>query len=178
MKSLHNRKGCTYSIWLMPDKKCAKKVNKIINNLSKKYNTPPFKPHVTLIGDCKKEKFNQLSLILKKEKAFFPLKIFLRNFSYKDFFFQSLYIKVKKNYNLVKTRNILIKILKINSKRIYEPHMSLIYSRLKVSEKKKIIKKLGSFEDNFITNNLFLAKNDYDNLKWTVEKKIKINSSK
>ena len=56
MNRKHNRKGRTYSIWLMPHGKCANSVSKIINNIGKKYNTPIFEPHVTLIGDCEKEK--------------------------------------------------------------------------------------------------------------------------
>ena len=68
MNKKHDRKGRTYSIWLMPDGKCASSVSKIINDISKKYNTPIFKPHVTLIGDCEKEKWDMLYFIFKKEK--------------------------------------------------------------------------------------------------------------
>ena len=46
MNKKHDRKGWTYSIWLMPDGKCASSVSKIINDISKKYNTPIFKPLV------------------------------------------------------------------------------------------------------------------------------------
>ena len=42
--------------------------------------------------------------------------------------------------------------------------MSIFYSNLKISEKKKIIKKLGASRDNFIADKLFLAKNYYNNL--------------
>ena len=52
--------------------------------------------------------------------------------------------------------------------------MSIVYSNLKISEKKKIIKKLGTFRDNFIADKLFLAENDYDNLNWKVIEEIKI----
>ena len=52
--------------------------------------------------------------------------------------------------------------------------MSIVYSNLKISEKKKIIKKIGTFRDNFIADKLFLAENDYDNLNWKVIEEIKI----
>ena len=174
MNKKHDRKGRTYSIWLMPDGKCASSVSKIINDISKKYNTPIFKPHVTLIGDCEKEKWDKLYFIFKKEKIIQPIEIILKDFDYKDFFFQCLYVKVIKSYQLCKIRNFLIKNLKINLKKIYEPHMSIVYSNLKISEKKKIIKKLGTFRDNFIADKLFLAENDYDNLNWKVIEEIKI----
>ena len=173
MNKKHDRKGLTYSIWLMPDGKYASSVSKIINDISKKYNTPIFKPHVTLIGDCEKEKCDKIYFIFKKKKIK-PIEIILKDFDYKDSFFQCLYIKVIKSYQLCKTRNFLIKSLKINSKKIYEPHMSIVYSNLKISEKKKIIKKLGTFRDNFIADKLFLAENDYDNLNWKVIEEIKI----
>ena len=174
MNKKHDRKGLTYSIWLMPDGKYASSVSEIINDISKKYNTPIFKPHVTLIGDCEKEKWDMLYFIFKKEKIIQPIEIILKDFDYKDSFFQCLYIKVIKSYQLCKTRNFLIKNLKINSKKIYEPHMSIVYSNLKISEKKNIIKKLGTFRDNFIADKLFLAENDYDNLNWKVIEEIKI----
>ena len=94
MDRKHNRKGRTYSIWLMPDGKCANSVSKIINDISKKYNTPIFKPHVTLIGDCEKEKWDMLYFIFKKEKIIQPIEIILKDFGYKVSFFQCLYIKV------------------------------------------------------------------------------------
>ena len=118
MNRKHNRKGRTYSIWLMPHGKCANSVSKIINNIGKKYNTPVFEPHVTLIGDCEKEKCDKLYYILKKKKNIIkPIKIILKDFSYKNSFFQCLYIKVIKSYQLCKTRDFLIKNLKINSKK-------------------------------------------------------------
>ena len=110
----------------------------------------------------------------KKKKIIQPIKIILKDFGYKNFFFQCLYIKVIKSYQLCKTRDFLIKNLKINSKKVYEPHMSIIYSNLKISEKKRIIKKLKTFRDYFIADKLFLAVNDYDNLNWKAIKKIKI----
>ena len=57
----------------MPDGKCASSVNEIINDISKKYNTPIFKPHVTLIRDCEKEKCDKLYFIFKREKIDFAL---------------------------------------------------------------------------------------------------------
>ena len=116
----------------------------------------------------------QALFYFKREKIIHPIKIILKDFGYKDSFFQCLYIKVIKNYQLLRTRNFLIKNLKINSEKIYEPHMSIIYSNLKISEKKKIIKKLGAFRNNFIADKLFLAKNDYNNLNWKVIEEIKI----
>jgi len=175
MNKKHNRKGRTYSLWLMPEKDCADSVSEIINDISKKYNAPIFKPHVTLIGDCKKKICEELYFILeKKKKIIQPIKIILKDFGYKNSFFQCLYIKVIKNYQLCKTRNFLIKNLKINSKKIYEPHMSVIYSNLKIREKKNIIKKLGTFRDNFIADKLYFAENDYNNLNWKVIEEIKI----
>ena len=67
MNKKHDRKGRTYSIWLMPDGKCASSVSEIINDISKKYNTPIFKPHVTLIGDCEKEKCDKIYFIFKSK---------------------------------------------------------------------------------------------------------------
>ena len=102
MNKKHDRKGWAYSIWLMPDGKCASSVSKIINDISKKYNTPIFKPHVTLIEDCEKEKCDKLYFIFKRKKIIQPIKIILKDFGYKDSFFQCLYIKVIKNYQLLK----------------------------------------------------------------------------
>ena len=52
--------------------------------------------------------------------------------------------------------------------------MSIVYSNLKISEKKKIIKKLGVFRDNFLADKLFLAENNYNNLNWNIIEEIKI----
>ena len=66
----------------MPDGKCASSVSKIINDISKKYNTPIFKPHVTLIGDCEKEKCDKLYFIFKRlwlQRFFFSMPLYKGN---------------------------------------------------------------------------------------------------
>jgi len=40
-----------YSLWLMPTEEVYDGLNTIISQLSRKYSTQYFKPHVTLIGE-------------------------------------------------------------------------------------------------------------------------------
>src|SRR3989338_2657684 len=42
-----------YSIWLMPKDEVYDILKSTIQELSKKYKTPPFEPHITLLGNTK-----------------------------------------------------------------------------------------------------------------------------
>lgn len=150
----------------MPTGRTKEELSKIISSLSKKYNSPMFKPHVTLTGgftgDEKKllKKTEELSKMLK------PLTVHLGRASYLDEFFRSLFILVERTPELMdacETARMLFGI----SEDDFVPHMSLVYGNFSAEEKERMIKQTGrEFNIKFTADKIHFVFNNEQQLKW------------
>ena len=95
------------------------------------------------------------------------------NYGYKNSFFQSFYIKVKKNNELLSQKKILDNDFQCPTK-LFLPHISLFYGNKSNIIKKEIISNLNSLNKIIKIENLCLAINDEQNLKWKIIKKFQI----
>ena len=167
----------SYSIWLMPepDSTTQAQLKNIIFSLSSSYGGPVFEPHVTMISSFlgnEKELLEKTEIISKKIK---PFKIIFGTIGYDNIFFQSLFLKVDINIELIKSRKIASKEFKLDENcNKYMPHLSLAYGNYKLKVKKKMISKLRDIPVGFSVNRIFLAHNDEINLIWRVINSFKL----
>ena len=109
--------------------------------------------------------------MIKKECNNFFIET--NNFGQKNSFFESLYLRVKMNEDLLSQRKIILKYLP-STKRKYFPHISLFYGKLPLKKKQEILSKLNKFNKKLKICELYLVHNDEVNLKWKILKKLKI----
>eukprot|EP01111_Echinosteliopsis_oligospora_P011140 TRINITY_DN3600_c0_g1_i1.p1 TRINITY_DN3600_c0_g1~~TRINITY_DN3600_c0_g1_i1.p1 ORF type:complete len:186 (-),score=46.52 TRINITY_DN3600_c0_g1_i1:61-618(-) len=132
-----------YSIWLEPNTKSLlyEGLAEIIQYISKKYNSPLFTPHVTLIGnvqaDSNQEIIQKMDEFVKKTKPF--TQKLTPNLHDSDEYFRALYVEVEKGAELVnafKSASEFFKMsLDVDS---FTPHVSLTYGNFSKSERDKI----------------------------------------
>jgi len=132
-----------YSIWLMPKGEVYRKLAEIISQLSKKYSTPNFEPHFTLIGDLLGSEEEIISKTLKLAGQLKPFEIKLKKADYFDEYFKCLFIRAEKTKEIIKANNIAREIFNLNSDPEYMPHLSLMYGNLSSETKEKILADLG-----------------------------------
>lgn len=146
-----------YSLWFMPTGKAYDKFNRIINQLSKEYNSPRFEPHVTLIGQRVGSEEKIIKKIEKIVSEIKPFKIQLTTVDYQDYYFRALFIKIKKTKEIVEANKITKEVFEMGGISEYMPHLSLLYGDFPESLKKKIIKNIGKdFFGEFEVKNLHL----------------------
>ena len=102
---------------------------------------------------------------LKKLNTF---SIEVDNYGFKNTFFQSLYIKVKKTNELILRKKIIDGIFNITTTNSYAPHISLYYGEENNKKKKEIISKLPKLKKIIKIRNLCLALNDEKKLRWKI----------
>ncbi|MEK6896315.1 MAG: hypothetical protein AABX12_02545 [Nanoarchaeota archaeon] len=91
-----------YSIWLMPEGKHYRLLNNTIYEFSKKYSTPSFLPHVTLLGDVEGNESdisNKTTLLAQNLKEFY---VTLQSGNYGDTYFKSLFLTALKEQDILK----------------------------------------------------------------------------
>ena len=164
---ISNRIPKAYSIWLIPKGENYIILKNTIIELSHIFKGIKFLPHVTVVSNLDySEKFlsKKIEKIAKKVE---PFNIEFNSIDYLDEFFQSFFISVKINDDLVYIR----KIAKSYFSKIteeYNPHLSLAYGNIESKIKKKLKRKIHCPIKNFKATELYLAYNDEVNFKWEV----------
>jgi len=137
-----------YSIWLMPEGEIYSRLENLISKLSKKYKTPKFKPHLTLIGEIQDSKEDIMHKTSNLARAISPYDIILSGVSYLDEYFRSLFIKAKQTDELLKSNLVARSMFNRENDQKYIPHLSLMYGNLTSKTKETIIFEIGR-EFNF-----------------------------
>ncbi len=128
-----------YSLWLMPEGDIYPKGAKLIESIVKRYKTPFFEPHVTLLGEILGDEHEIIEKSEKLASEFKHLTITLESIDYQDYFFRALYVKAQKSDPLLQLHKDAKEIFKMNEVPEYMPHMSLLYGTLSSDEKKHIL---------------------------------------
>ncbi len=134
-----------YSLWVSPEKgsELHTKLQNLIENLAKRFQTPVFEPHVTLLGDI--EATPEISdKVTKLSQMITPYKITLDFLDYTDNLYQSLVIRTLATLRVLDANKKTRDVFNRHSDSLYVPHISLIYVRdLENQVKQGLIKEIG-----------------------------------
>ena len=156
-----------YSIWAIFTDKQQKQLEKLKKKINVVLKGPYFPIHMTIsagFSGKEKELINKIKSTLNKFDEF---SIEIDNYGYKNTFFQSLYIKVKKNNELISQKKIIDNIFNCQTS-FFSPHISLYYGHKNNSVKKKIISNLPKLKKTIKVKNLCLALNEEKKPKWKI----------
>lgn len=123
-----------YSIWLVPGDENYKLLFDLIVSLSKKYPSPGFEPHITLIGGIDLPEGKAVVKTYKIASQLKQFSITLDQIGYQNFYFRSLYLQGKVSSQ---------KVFGVKDTSPYFPHLSLLYGNISEFEKLKIISGLA-----------------------------------
>lgn len=155
-----------YSLWFQPENNIYQEYDSIIRRLSEKYNTPYFEPHITLLGQIE---LSEEECLDKTKKLAFQLKPFTVNFStieFQNFYFRAMYVKTMLTPKLQRAYNHTCKIFNIKNPNKYMPHLSLLYGKFPLLEKKAMLENISSFLPGFKLQNISLIKSNGSPKDW------------
>jgi 2'-5' RNA ligase len=166
-----------YSLWLMPKDDVSNYLYNLIFQLSKKYSKPNFEPHITLIGELAGSEKDIISKTSQLAAVVKPYKVMLTKVEYLDEYFRCLFIKVKETDDVMNANSIARKIFNRNQDPKYEPHLSLMYGKLSIKTKEKIIGEIGNeFYISFEAKSIHLFLTNGEPRDWHRIKEITLNS--
>ncbi len=146
-----------YSLWLMPGGEVYHRLHTIIYQLSERYSTPVFEPHITLIGGLIEteqimiNKTSELATIIK------PHSVKLTQVDSLEEFYRCLFIRVEETDEVMEAYSKVCEVFRQTDNTKYMPHLSLMYGNLTSEVKKEIIKQIGwKFTINFDVNSINL----------------------
>ena len=136
-------KGEGYAIFLIPSSEVYSKLSGIISSLGKKYSTPIFEPHVTVLATIQGkekeiiEKTSRFAGLLK------PCTVRLTTVDYFDEYWRCLFIRVEKTKPVIHSMEKASGIFGFRFYPEFLPHLSLMYGNFPKGTKEKIISEIG-----------------------------------
>ena len=157
----------TYSLWLEPNGDVAYKLQERIKKLSRKYQTPIFPPHVTLLGSLQASQTELVSLTNTLASSLHPFDLTLTKGGYLDRFYQSLFIHIDKTNKLKEARSLACQLFDQSDADGYMPHLSLLYGELSRNEKERILNIMGrEFHISFSAKSIVLMQTEGQPEQW------------
>ena len=156
-----------YAIWFVFEKNDAEYLSNIINELSSKYDSQPFKPHITAYGlvDIELDKLDKIvANSIQDEKQFVLEK---SNVSYSDVFWKTLFVEFQPNEQINRINKKLTDSLESFSKYEFIPHASLIYKKMNPDEQEKLACSID-IKKYFKVNGMAILQFHEDLEKWKI----------
>lgn len=159
-------KSATYSLWLEPSGQAAYELQERIKNLSEKYGTPLFSPHVTLLGGISATETKMIPIADTLVSSVEPFELECTKAGYLDTFYQALFIHVKETNQLKALRQNACRLFDIEDQG-YMPHLSLLYGNLSQKQKEEILNNIGrEFYIRFPVEKIVIMQTDGKPDKW------------
>lgn len=161
--------SATYSLWLEPTGDTAYKLQQRIKELSNKYDTPVFSPHVTLLGGLTASKTELVPLTDTLASSVAPFDLTLTKAGYLNTFYQSLFIHVEQNEGLTYLHKNACRLFDCPEEyeKEYMPHLSLLYGDINQKQKEKILNNIGrEFYIRFTAKKVVLMHTDGKPEQW------------
>ena len=147
-----------YSLWIIPPEHIFKKFTAIISQLSTRYSTPYFEPHVTVLADVALPEEDVLSRTSKLADLIGPFTLTLTTVSYLNEYFRCLFIKVEESEKILEINNHAKSIFNRDQAPKFMPHLSLMYGNFPAEKKEEIISEIrNDFHITFEVSSIHLV---------------------
>ena len=152
-----------YSLWLMPTGEVRKRLAGTILDLSRRYATPVFEPHVTLAGGIVGPAREVASKMEDLARRIPPFTARLTVVDGLDDYFRCLFVRLATTHPIMSANKTAREVFALAKQPAFMPHLSLLYGDLPPRVKEGIIPSMSrQFELEFKVNSLhlYLIKND------------------
>ncbi len=162
-----------YAIWFTFQKDDEYQIQDLINKLSKKYNSNSFKPHITAYGllSIGLDKISKVCQDISDE--FKPFDVQFLNISYSDDFWKTFFVNLKPNKIMTEIYNKFSEKIEEIENYVFEPHISLIYNKMSIDEKKELLKTI-KMKKQFKINSISILHYSDKIENWKIVKKINL----
>lgn len=132
-----------FSLWLMPSGRVRDRLARVIAELSARYTTPAFEPHITLLSGLGAPQAGLIEKCASLSRLLEAFDIRLATVEALDEYFRSLFVRVEPAAVLEAANARAGEVFRVKESRSFLPHLSLLYGDLPAQEKRKLIAELG-----------------------------------
>ena len=145
------------SLWLMPPPAIGARLAALIQDLSARYGTPAFEPHITLLGGIGGGEKDIAARSAHLAAATPPLPLRLTTVDQRAEYFQCLFVHVAGTDALARASALARTLFDRTRDPEYMPHLSLMYGEFDPAAKAAIVAEIGARLDlEFVADRLAL----------------------
>jgi 2'-5' RNA ligase len=131
------------SLWLMPEGGVGDRLRVLIRDLARRHRTPPFLPHLTLLGGIPGPEEAVLSRAASLARGLGPIAIRLREVDTSDEYFRSVFVRAQQIESLRGAHVGARAAFAGAAPAPFLPHLSLLYGRLEPTRRAAVVRELG-----------------------------------
>lgn len=146
-----------YWFWLIPEKKICDEFRKIITELSSKYNTSSFEPHVTLLTGITLSEDEVIKRAKQLADKLKPFKVSLDFVDFDNALLSAIVCWLQQNKGLENLHKEAAELFEIKEAREYRPHISLMYGDFPEIAINDVNLKLSETNKTFIIDSICIA---------------------
>ena len=139
-----NPVGKCYALWLVPAEPAFSLLAGQIARLSRELSTPQFDPHVTLLSGITLPEDETLARSAALAARLTSFQIEPAGINCLDEYFRCVFVDVIPDVPILKARQAASEIFGMQDEPTYMPHISLVYGKLRLETRVKIVAELGS----------------------------------
>ena len=164
-----------FSLFYLPVGTVASTTSDLILELARRYKTPLFTPHVTLLGDLHLSKDEVMEKTAELARQLRPFTIQITHLEQGTSYFQCVYIRAA-SPKLIESNKRARQIFDLKSEP-FLPHLSLLYGNLDSEIKESIIQEIGpAFNRSFNVNSIAIWETKEEPKNWNQIKTIPLGS--
>ncbi len=133
-----------YALWLLLPPPERARFGALIRTLAEQHGTPPFEPHITLLGGIDAAPPAALSAGAALARRIAPLPIRLAHIGQRDSFYQCLFVHAVADPALRRAHREARATFAREEGGEFLPHLSLVYGDLRPAQKAAIVTQLGA----------------------------------
>jgi 2'-5' RNA ligase len=130
------------SLWLAPESAGRERLGRLIAELAGRLGTPPFEPHVTLLGGLTLDESQVRARCRHLARRILALPLRFRGIEGTDEYFRCLYLRVSETDDLLAAHNRAREEFGLRQELPFVPHLSLLYGHVPPATREALIAEL------------------------------------
>lgn len=126
----------------MPSGTIGDRLSRVIGDLSTRYSTPAFEPHITLFSGLRAAQPELIEKCAGLSRLLNAFDIRLTTIESRNEYFRALFLRAELAGDLEAANAKAAELLQVNEARPFLPHLSLLYGDIPAEEKQKLIVEL------------------------------------
>jgi 2'-5' RNA ligase len=156
-----------FFLWLLPPTPVCDRFASLIDTLSRRWGTPRFSPHITLVGSLDSPLDEIVARLTTLAADLAPVPVRLTHLGWTEQYFRCLFMRAERTPPLLAAHETASARLDRPTDADFMPHLSLIYGNLHAEQKQKVVEEIaGRFNTAFEADHIGLCLADGPPEQW------------
>jgi 2'-5' RNA ligase len=169
-----------FSLWIIPPEPACGVFSEVVTQLSDRFSSPRFIPHVTLLGEVLSTRKDVLTKTTELAGRVSPLRITIDSIATSRDHFRCIYASGHKTAELTALHALAERTFPQKHRWPFEPHLSLMYGEIPAEVQATVVAEIGTRMNlEFVAENLCVVttSDDLPPEEWQVVGKIPVSES-